>query len=214
MSALLTADSFADPREIELPAGDRITVLVERPTGTATNGFPLCVLLPGGPGTENLAKSALSGLGQQLVKRGWVVAAPVSPNGKPFYGGNGRMIPGIVRALQADPAIGGGKALLAGLSNGGIAAFEVAGRDPTPFLGVVALPGVVRQQTDLKGLKGVRVFLRIGAKDELGWARAYHATRDRLVRAGAILDSKLVPKAGHGVPVDWAELDRWLSGAR
>ena len=79
VSALLTAGSFAGPKQIELPDGSTITTLVERPPGTATNGFPLCVLLPGGAGTESLAKYALHGLGREFVKRGWVVAVPVSP---------------------------------------------------------------------------------------------------------------------------------------
>jgi len=79
---------------------------------------------------------------------------------------------------------------------------------------VIALPGILSPTTELDDLRDMPVYLRLGAKDNLHWGNFYPSIVERLTRAHAKLNAKLLPSAGHGVPIHWDELDPWLSTLR
>jgi hypothetical protein len=63
---------------------------------------------------------------------------------------------------------------------------------------------------NLRALMGKPIYYRLGAEDQLGWAKNFQSHVDNLRRAGAVVDAQLIPKAGHVFAVDWKELDAWL----
>ena len=193
-----------------LPDSSKIEVFLALPPSTIQSDKGLVLCLGGGPANRSQAESALNYF-KGLVERGWTAASPVSPDGKPLFGENGRKMPQLIQLLQKRPGIPHGKVLLAGQSNGGIAAFEIAALIPQQILGVIALPGVLSPATDLDQLQGLPVFLRLGAKDELNWGNHYPSVVKHLTQAQVKLDAKLLPTAGHGVPLAWDELDPWLA---
>lgn len=158
----------AEPETLTLPDGGKIEVLVALPPPTVKETMGLVLCLGGGPGDRGQAESTLSFF-QGLVARGWVAVAPVSPDGKPLFGANGAKMPQLLELLQKRPGIPRGKVLLAGVSNGGIAAFEIAAMIPQQVLGVIALPGLLSPTTDLGAFRDMPVYLRLGAKDNLHW---------------------------------------------
>ena len=197
---------------VRLSDGSTLTVFFavpeEAPPGKR---LPLCIALPGGPGEEGMAKGVMAGMGSGFLARGWAVAAPVSPNGAPFFGGNAKLVPLLIAALQTRATVASGKVLLAGVSNGGIAAIEIAANMPARVFAVVSVPGVVSPRTKLQKLWRVPIYLRIGENDELHWGEAYPLVVGELNRVGAAVNARLVPNVGHGVTVDWADLDKWLA---
>ena len=196
--------------QVTLANGKQMTVLADGPDRETNGNWRLCVILPGGGGTSDSAVYAMSSMGPELVRRGWSVVTPISPDGEPFFGANGRLIPPLVDVLEKRAGVDGGNVLLAGLSNGGIGAIEIASLTPGRFMGAVAMPGLPSSRMSVQGLKGLHVFLRIGSEDELKWAQHYDAAVRDLTRAGTRLDARLVPGAHHEVPIDWKELDAWL----
>lgn len=58
------------------------------------------------------------------------------------------MIPELIRVTRKDNGLGYGLTLLAGISNGGICALEIAGRHSGMFCGVIAVPGVLSGKHD------------------------------------------------------------------
>lgn len=200
----------ADTNQIALADGTLMAVLSDGPKPGTNSTWRLCVVLPGGNGNRDSAVYAIGFIGPELVRRGWTVVTPVSPDGEPFFGANGRLVPALVDALEKKAGIDGGTALIAGLSNGGIGAIEIASRYPGRFIGAIAIPGLPSNRMSVQGLKGLHVFLRIGAEDELKWGQHYDVAVTELTRAGVKLDARLVPGAHHDVPVDWKELDAWL----
>jgi predicted esterase len=198
---------------VSLASGEKLLVLVEKPKAGTDAGKELCILLPPGPGTKPMAQSAMAGLGKGFAARGWTVVSPVAPGGKAFFGQNASLVPQLARQLQKNAGTPGNRTLLAGISNGGIAALEVASINPELFSGVVAVPGLLRGSASARRLKGMPIFLRVGAKDDLKWDGAYPACVKQLERAGAVLDAKLLPNAGHGIVVNWTDLDAWLARA-
>jgi len=171
---------------------------------------PLVILMPGGSGEQALARDLYNWLGEELAARGWAVAIPVSPNGHSFRGGNNALIPLLIDALQQRGDIAEGPTLLAGISNGGMSALEIAAAGLREYYGVLAVPALVPNNLDLSGLEGMPIYLRIGDQDEMGWTARLQETRAALEEAGARVDADLVFMAQHMFSMDWENLDPWL----
>jgi len=171
---------------------------------------PLVILMPGGSGEQALARDLYNWLGEELAMRGWAVAIPVSPNGRSFRGGNNALIPLLIDALQQREEIAEGPTLLAGISNGGMSALEIAAAGLREYSGILAVPALVPNNLDLSGLVGMPIYLRIGDQDEMGWTARFQETRAALEEAGARVDADLVFMAQHMFSMDWENLDPWL----
>jgi len=210
---LLPAISRAAEEQIVLDDGSTVKVFVFYPKADGEGPWPLSVLMSGGAANEYIVRAQFW-LGHELASRGWVIAVPVAPQAGGFAGRNGERIPQIIRQLQQLPAIEVGKTLLVGVSDGGTSALEIAGRSPGNYYGVVAVPGILRDGSNVGDFTGLPVFLRIGQNDYLRWDKQLSDTRDRLDAAGAIVDARLQPGASHVFPLNWDELQPWLDSLR
>lgn len=196
---------------IPLTDGSSLDVYLLRPAETTDQPSPLLILMGGGSGNRAISRDTSMWLGSGFSRRGWVVAVPVSPNGRAFRGpANNALIPLLIEALQAREHIASGKTLLAGISNGGLSALEIARRDPEAYLGVVAVPAVSSSVFDNRKLAGFPVYLRIGGNDELGWAQRFDETVSVMREAGVELDAALLDNAPHMFRMDWTTLEPWL----
>lgn len=200
----------AERIEVSLSNGSKLGVYLLLPTASEQAAAPLVVLMPGGSGEEVLARDLQYWLGEELQQRGWVVAIPVSPNLRSFRGDNNALIPLLIDALQTDSRISSTRALLAGISNGGMSALEIATKDPARYRGIVAVPALVPQGMNAGALKGMPIYLRIGDQDEMSWMNRLKETAETLRQAGAQVDAGLVFMAPHMFQMEWETLDPWL----
>jgi predicted esterase len=169
----------------------------------------------GGPGNLSITQDTARWLGSGFAQRGWFVAAPVSPNNRSFRGAeNNSKVEQLIAALQMRDGVGKDQVLLAGVSNGGMSALEIASRNTSKYYGVVAVPALFRGATKNKRLQGLPVYLRIGSEDQLGWADQFAETSENLVNAGALLDAEVLGGAPHMFRMDWTTLGPWLEKIR
>ena len=141
-----------------------------------------------------------------------MVAVPVSPNNRAFRGpDNNLKVEQLIDALQQREDIATGRALLAGISNGGMSALEIARRDPDNYIGVVAVPAVSSSVFDNQPLADFPIYLRIGGADELGWADRFEETVSVLTEAGVDLDAAILDSAPHMFRMNWETLEPWLN---
>lgn len=208
--------TYAQPEEVTV--GDTtLAVYLRLPQNASPNSgaaAPLVILMPGGSGEQALARDLNNWLGEELALRGWAVAIPVSPNGRSFRGDNNALIPLLIDTLQQRPEIAQGPTLLAGISNGGMSALEIAAAGLREYSGILAVPALVPNNLDLTGLEGMPIYLRIGDQDEMGWAARLQETHAALEAAGARVDADLVFMAQHMFSMDWENLDPWLEALR
>lgn len=207
---------YAQP--VQIPVGDTaLNVYLRLPQNgnpDSAAAAPLVILMPGGSGDQALARDLYYWLGEELAMRGWAVAIPVSPNGRSFRGANNALIPLLIDALQEREEIAEGPTLLAGISNGGMSALEIAAAGLREYSGILAVPALVPNNLDLSRLEGMPIYLRIGDQDEMGWASRLEEIRAALQEAGAEVDADLVFMAQHMFSMDWENLDPWLEALR
>ena len=116
----------------------------------------------------------------------------------------------LITELQKRENVADGKVLLAGISNGGMSALEIARRNPQNYSGVAAVPALATSVVDNRPLAGFPVYLRIGGADQLGWADRFGETVDALTEAGVDLDAAILDSAPHMFRMNWESLDAWL----
>ncbi len=210
LSGLLPMLTHAQER-ITLADGSELSVFLVQPAETVTEPAPLVILMAGGPGNASISRDTSIWLGGGFARRGWMVAVPVSPNNRAFRGrSNNDKILQLAETLQARDDVAEGKVLLAGISNGGMSALEIARRNPQRYMGVVAVPALSAADTDNSALAGFPVYLRIGGDDQLGWADRYEETVASLADAGVALDAELLYGQPHMFRMDWYTLEPWL----
>ncbi len=207
----MAASPLQAQERIELADGSRLAVFMVNPAESTDEPSPLLILMGGGPGNASISRDTSIWLGSGFASRGWMVAVPVSPNNRAFRGyENNLKIAQLIEELQKREDIASGRVMLAGISNGGMSALEIARRDPDNYLGVVAVPAVSSSVFDNKPLAGFPVYLRIGGADELGWADRFDDTVNAFTEAGVDLDAAILDSAPHMFRMNWDTLEPWL----
>lgn len=207
----VTLSSATAQERIDLGDGSQLTVFMVRPAQSSSEPSPLLVLMGGGPGNASISRDTSIWLGSGFAERGWMVAVPVSPNNRAFRGyENNQKVAQLISVLQQREDIAGGRVMLAGISNGGMSALEIARRNPDAYMGVVAVPALATSAYDNRALKNFPVYLRIGGEDELGWMDRFDDTVAALTEAGVDLDAAILDSAPHMFRMNWESLDPWL----
>ena len=196
---------------ITLQDGTVLNVFLVAPENGANRASPLVILMGGGPGNASISQDTSRWLGSGFAQRGWMVAVPISPNNRSFRGGvNNALITDLITQLQKRQNIAQGKVLLAGVSNGGMSALEIARRNPQDYLGVAAVPAISGADTDNEALRDFPIYLRIGGNDQLDWADRFDETVASLTDAGVVLDADVLDGAPHMFRMEWESLGDWL----
>jgi dienelactone hydrolase len=203
---------------VNLQAQERITLandtvlnvfMVEPETSASPR--PLVILMGGGAGNASISQDTSRWLGSGFAQLGWIVAVPISPNNRAFRGANNNELIGLlIDELQQRDDVAAGKVLLAGISNGGMSALEIARRDPSRYFGVAAIPALLSENKANAALKDFPVYLRIGGADQLGWADRFEETVATFNDVGAELDAGILDGAPHMFRMDWSTLGPWL----
>ena len=172
-------------------AGVQVQYKVVLPDGyDATKAYPAILAFGGGPQTMNTVDGILSRNFQvEAERRGYIVVAPAAPNGMLFFQGGEQIFPEFLVALLQAYHIVGGKFHIAGVSNGGIAAFHVAAANPEYFLSVTALPGYLWQPSDEKllALSHMCAYFYVGENDEYRWHDEMRREAEFLDAHGAVV---------------------------
>ena len=154
-------------------AGATVQYKVVLPSGyDPAKTYPAILAFGGGPQTMNTVDAVLNrNLRAEAEKRGYIVVGVAAPNGDLFFENGDRIFPAFLKAILADYKIQDGKFHIAGPSNGGIAAFHVAAKNPQYFVSVTAFPGYMWEPNTakLQAISKMCVFMYVGENDEYRW---------------------------------------------
>jgi len=138
----------------------------------AAKAYPAILAFGGGPQTMDTVDRVLDrNLRAEAEKRGYIVVAPAAPNDELFFEDGARIFPEFLKMILADYKVRDGKFHIAGPSNGGIAAFNVAALHPEYFLSVTAFPGYMWEPSAarLQAISKMCVFMYVGENDPYRW---------------------------------------------
>ncbi len=151
--------------------------------------YPAILALGGGPQTMNTVDNVLSrNLRPEAEKRGYIVIAPAAPDDQLFFEDGARIFPEFLKMMLADYKIQDNKFHIAGPSNGGIASFHVAARNPQYFLSVTAFPGYMWEPSEakLQAISKMCVFMYVGENDEYMWHSEMKREAEELRSKGTV----------------------------
>ena len=174
-----------------------------------TAPYPVLLALPPGDQSKHLVEAGLHLYWEaEAKKRGWVVISPAAPDGESFYTGAEKELPNLLDEISKSVVFEGGKAHLAGVSNGGLSAYRVITEYPNRFLSLTVLPGFppdARALAALNRLKEIPVAAFVGGEDS-GWVRDSRETKEKLDRLGIENILEVVSGEGHVIALDPAKL--------
>ena len=174
-----------------------------------TAPYPVLLALPPGDQSKQLVEAGLHLYREaEAKKRGWVVISPAAPEGESFYAGAENELPNLLDEISKLVLFEGGKAHLAGVSNGGLSAYRAITEYPNRFLSLTVLPGIPpddRAFSALDRLKGIPVAAFVGGEDS-GWVRGSRETKEKLDRLGIENTLEVVSGEGHVVGLDPSKL--------
>jgi len=173
---------------------------------------------PGGQSLDQTRSLVSNTYLAEAVDRGWVVISPAAPGGELFFQGSEALVPGMMDWTESWVTPEGGQFHLAGVSNGGLSAFRVAGQQPERVASIMAFPGYPRSDEDvvaLANLTDVSVRMFAGETDT-GWVVPMQEAEQTLNELGGNVMLVVFPGEGHiiGALSDGVQIFDELDSAR
>lgn len=219
LSALaLTAGPFGTPvssaaelRTLE-NQGRTLDYFLSLPDGfDSAKPYPVLLAIPPGDQTRELAQTGLDKYWEAEAKtRGWVIISPIAQKSRTFHSGLERSIPFLLDDIARTVTFEGGRAHLAGVSNGGKSAFRIATEFPNRFLSLTVLPGFPpddRAELGLRSLKALPggVAMHVGENDR-DWLAPSRLVKQKLEAYGVPVTLEVWPGGGHVLDIKAIEL--------
>ena len=196
-------ESEAIMRYEELELSDGMTVeyaVVLPPNFDATQEYPILLAMPPGAQTRSMVDFGLNDFwAAGAIENGWIVLSPIAPDGQLYFRGSELFVPEFLATTAAQYRPEGGKVHIAGISNGGISSFRIAGQNPELFHSVLALPGFPQTDEDrvnLERLAAIPVAMFVGGNDT-SWIEPMQAAADSLTGQGGDVLFEIVPGEDH-----------------
>lgn len=173
------------------------------PTGyVPTREYPAILAFGGGPQDAQIDQRIIEANFRPLAeKRGYIVVMPAAPGGELFFQGGQRVIPGFLKQIMSDYRIRGGKFRVAGPSNGGISAFEVAAQYPQYFTSITAFPGFLEFPTpeNIAAISKMCIHMFVGQYDELNFLPPMQQLAGELHRRHLAVTYRVEPGQSHRI---------------
>lgn len=173
-----SANDQAQATQAALPEFDLL-----RPEGMREDSMgPVLLALPPGAQDRAMVHAAHDLYWRdEALRLGWTVVSPIAPTGEVFRGDNLSLLHNLLTHIENTYAVEGGKVHLAGVSNGGRSAFELALKSPDRFASLSALPGMPNESgfEQLDRLAGLPVAMYVGG-DDAGWRDSMQRTVERM----------------------------------
>ena len=181
--------------------GQSVTYRVVLPTGyDPARTYPAVLVFAGGPQTlAGATRIVENDWRAEAERRGYIVVSPASPDGRLFYEGAEEIIPAFLEQLRHDYRIEN-TLTIAGASNGGISAFQIATRYPQAFHAVIGYPGMLDRSAMPRAflLRTMCTFLHVGDRDAW-WVANMQAQAKALETRGVRVTLTIEKNQNHGL---------------
>ena len=154
---------------------------------TDTDGpRPVLLALPPGDQSRQLVEVVERIYWTEEAERlGWTVISPIAPRGQSLSGSNISRVQELVDHVEKTYDVEYGRVHVAGASNGGRTALQLALTDPEGFASLSLLPGMQEgiDTIQLESLTRLPIAMYVGGNDR-GWLVPMKAMADELTKLG------------------------------
>jgi len=201
-------------KKLDLGNKENLDYLLQLPPKfDAKKPVRLLLALPPGPGTRKMADFMMDALGRAAAKKGYLVVSPIARGPKAFRGEGSLDAKALLDAMEKHYRVIPDQVLVAGVSNGGRAAVQMASQWPERFGAVAVLPGAPTKDTKIDQLWGKPVYIRVGGKDKQGLRDASKAMNKQLIAQNCQVDYKELEGQDHVVDIDMKHFFAWADSS-
>jgi hypothetical protein len=170
----------------------------------------LFVFLGSDLGNEKESALAFDSAKEFAYRKKYYLLTPKLNNDIGFKGEKSSFMIKLIKKFIEEGKVSPENILIGGISNGGELALQVAGCGELPLEGVLAVLGVLNKTPEKTiGFKNLKVYLRIGEKDDKKQADMLENTQKLLMGWGAIVNTKLYFHGDHIFDIDWRSVEAW-----
>jgi predicted peptidase len=179
---------------------------VEYPKGyNDSKSYPVFLGISGGNQSDDIIKYCYAAYFKTSLFNEYIKVLPVSPDPHGFLSISEKYYPDLVSLIKRKFPCTSSGWLIAGTSNGGIAALELVTVQPELFSGLIAYPGIIYGDkvnvTD--SWNHITVLLAYGEEDSDGWQAGIFKT-DSVFRSHSItVDTMMLIDQGHIIELDY-----------
>jgi predicted esterase len=164
--------------------------------------YPAVIALGGGSQNMATVNGVLNRYFQaEGEKRGYIVFGLAAPEDQLVLWEGADIFPEFFKQVLAEYKIEGEKFHIAGPSNGGIAALEIAATYPQYFMSVTAFPGYMLEPLvpKLNAISKMCVFMYVGELDDFIWHNEMKSEADYLTSIGSVALYSVEKGQPHGI---------------
>lgn len=200
-STSIESEAIMRYEEVTLADGTVMEYAVVLPANfDAAQAYPVLLAMPPGPQSRSMVDFGLNDYWAEVaIDNGWIVLSPAAPGGQLYFRGSERLIPEFLATTATQYRPEGGKVHIAGISNGGISSFRIAGQHPELFHSLLVLPGFPQtdeDRTNMEALAAMPVVMFVGGNDT-SWIGPMQAAADRLAELGGDVLFEIAPGEDH-----------------
>jgi predicted esterase len=175
---------------------------VVRPKLSNGEKDPVVLCLSGGDQTEAVVNySYAAWFRSEQFDRYWKIM-PVSVDGANFKDIDSAQAVSMMTTIQREFNTHEDDWIALGTSNGGLAAFRFVAASPKLFAGVIVVPGSMSKDiVPNSSWNHLKVLLAVGSEDIDAWKNAADKTVELLSSDVAVVQKRIVKKAGHVLPI-------------
>lgn len=144
------------------------------------SSYKVLIGLSGGNANEQIVNYCYYTLFDSKYFDNYITILPLGPSGKPLSEMDSYQINQLIADIQKNHKVTKSNWIVAGTSNGGLAAYTFAAVRPELFEGIITFPGGLGTNEVSKEWKNYKIVLAGGELDEAAWVSLNNTTRSKL----------------------------------
>ena len=168
----------------------------------STKSYPVLLGLSGGNQTEAIVNYCYAAWFKSSYFTNYITILPVNDSGKNLLHYSQVDIQDMLVNIKNNFPVTHKNWIIAGTSNGGVAAFNFIAREPTLFEGAIVIPGVLEDSVVINSSwKDLKIILAYGNKDSKDWIKGAKKSNKTLSTYVKCVETVVLKGQGHILPI-------------
>jgi len=170
----------------------------------STKTYSVALCLSGGNQTEPIANYCYAAWFKSNYFENYLTILPINTTGKNLKDYSEFEVKTIEKVVKSNFKVTDNNWIIAGTSNGGVAAFNFISISPELFEGAIVMPGIIDTNITANAeWNHLKIILAYGEKDSQRWIDAIKETELKIENQVGIIETIVLKGQGHILPIDF-----------